>query len=283
MCCYLRSLRGLRQGLAASLRLVVLLHALALSLPLRRTPPLALLARKRSSLTQVLGSHSGQALSMGLSFLRDKTCVRGVKHVQLSSTRTDSSSGLIYPAGNRPFAAKTGSGKPGCWRATARTCRYESGNSSVSASTLAEQRSGNSSAHFRQRVLVACERRQQKRLEPAFRSARNNAAAAACRQPCLRAERALPRRPGGFWLSFVVVAVLLVRNVLYSGCRSGVTHGGRRSGAKLAPSRPRTRGTGASGSLSESSAAEGWSAGEHTCSACFTASTRLGRRRRCPR
>lgn len=65
------------------------------------------------------------------------------------SARTDSSSGLTYPAGNRPLAANTGSGRPGCERETARVCRCgASGEHAVST-----RRRGGCAARIRKRAL----------------------------------------------------------------------------------------------------------------------------------
>ena len=79
------------------------------------------------------------------------------------------------------------------------------------------------------------------------------------RRPHLWAQRTLPRRAGGVRLFVAIAGLFFVGNVLYSSCARGRV---RASGATLwhhtgAPSRPRTRATGSSGSLSETSAEYG--------------------------
>ena len=129
--CSLRRIGGARSGARGPF---------AFALALRRAPSLSLPSRKRSSLgspLQVLAAHSCQAFCVCFPFLRATpssdigaahAAARGNKATlrratQIKQARTDSSSGFGYPAGKRPFAAYRGSGKPGCWRSTARLCR----------------------------------------------------------------------------------------------------------------------------------------------------------------
>ena len=58
---------------------------------------------------------------------------RGYATTACTRARTDSSSGLGYPAGKRPFAAYSGSGSPCCWRSTERLCRCSAHTNAVSA------------------------------------------------------------------------------------------------------------------------------------------------------